>query len=439
MNRFIALTLLALSILNRPTKRKKMNALRMPRLAIFVSLAGIFAWAGPVSAGGLYIFEFGHPLQGASNAGEGAIAQDASTAATNPAGIMMLDESEWMVTGIGIYSKVEFQQQAGTTVSGNDGGDAGSFAPGASLFYAKPFSEKFGFGFAFNVLSGATIDYADGFVGRYWAEEVDLLIAAAMPSLAWRINDQWSVSVGIPMAFGTLEMDVAIPPLIGMGPDGQARISDGNDYVFNISAGVLWELSNQSRLGLTYTGEMEFEFDSDLEITLPVGGGTTLPQVSADISIPLVQMLRLSGSSDIGDQLTLLATVAWEDWSSFDSVLINTSAGRSGALPRDWDDTWHFALGMRWRTGGPWTFHAGVGYDTDPTDASKRTADMPIDRQIRLSGGATYTFAGGSSLGGVLTFADYGDARIDNGGSWGQVVGEYDTNRILFMGINYSW
>jgi long-chain fatty acid transport protein len=411
----------------------------MPRLVIFVSLAGIFAWAGSVSAGGLYIFELGHPLQGASNAGEGALVQDASIAAMNPAGIMMLDESEWMVTGVGIYSKIEFQQEAGTTVSGNNGGDAGTFAPGASLFYANPFNEKFGFGFAFNALSGAVMEYDAGFVGRYWAEKVDLLIAAAVPSLAWRVNDQWSVSFGIPLAFGALEMDVAIPPLLGMGPDGQARISDGKDYVFGFTAGALWEITDRFRLGLTYASELEFEFDSDLEITLPVGGGTTPPQVSADVSIPLVQMLRLSGSSDIGDNLTVLATVAWEDWSSFDSVLITTSAGPAGALPRDWDDTWHFALGIRWRTGGPWTFHTGVAYDTDPTDASKRTADMPIDRQIRLSGGATYTFAGGSSLGGVLTFADYGDARIDNGGNWGQVVGEYDTNRILFMGINYGW
>ncbi len=416
-----------------------MNALRMPRFAIFVSLAGVFASAGPVAAGGLYIFEFGHPLQGASNAGEGAIAQDASTVAFNPAGIMMLDESEWMVTGVGIYPKIEFEQAAGTTVSGNNGGDAGSFAPGASLFYANPFSEKFGFGFAMNALSGAFMEYDSGFVGRYWAEEVELLIIAAMPSLAWRVNDQWSVSVGMPVAFGSLNMDVAIPSLFGMGPDGQARINDGTDIVFNVSAGVLWEVSDRSRLGLVYTGELGFDFDSDLEITLPVAGGTTLPQLSADVSLPLVKMLRLSGSSDISDNLTLLATVAWENWSSFDSVFINITDGPTGALPRDWDDTWHFALGMRWRTGGPWTYHAGVGYDTDPTDASKRTADMPIDRQIRLSGGATYTFPSGNSLGGVLTFADYGDARIDNGGDWGQVVGEYDSNKILFFGINYNW
>jgi len=396
-------------------------------------------WVSSASAGGLYITEFGHPLQGASNAGAGAIAQDASTAFTNPAGITHLEESTWMVTGFGINPEIEFEQQAGTTVTGNNGGDAGVFSPGASLFYANPFSEKFGFGFAFNALSGAAIDYADGFVGRYWAEEVELLIVSALPSIAWRVNDNWSVSFGVPLAFGSLDMDVAIPPLFGAGADGQARISDGKDYVIAVHAGVLWHVNDRFRLGLTYASELEFEFDSDLEITLPVGGGTTLPQVSADVSIPLPQTLRLSGSSDIGDKLTLLATVAWEDWSTFDSVFITTSDGPVGALPRDWDDTWHFALGLRWRTGGPWTFHTGVAYDTDPTDASKRTADMPIDRQIRLSGGANYTFAGGSSLGGVLTFADYGDARIDNGGSWGQVVGEYDKNRILFLGINYGW
>jgi len=195
---------------------------------------------------------------------------------------------------------------------------------------------------------------------------------------------------------------------------------------------VLWEISDRYRVGLIYVGELDFEFDSDLTIE-PVGF-----QSNADVKIPFAQTLRLSASSDLGDRLTMLATVAWEDWSTMDNVLISTDAG-GAALPRDWDDTWHFAVGMRWRTGGPWTFHTGVAYDTDPTDASKRTADMPIDRQIRLSGGANYTFQGGSSLGGVLTYADYGDARIDNGGPWGQVVGEYDKNQILFMGINYAW
>jgi long-subunit fatty acid transport protein len=70
---------------------------------------------------------------------------------------------------------------------------------------------------------------------------------------------------------------------------------------------------------------------------------------------------------------------------------------------------------------------------------------MPIDEQWRLSGGTTYQFSGGSKLGVSLTYADYGDAEINNGGTrpisslpW-NVNGKYDTNRILFLGVNYGW
>jgi len=262
-------------------------------------------------------------------------------------------------------------------------------------------------------------------------------VVSAMPSFAYRVNDNWSVSLGLPISYGQLDLDVAVPTPIG---DGQARIKDGDDFVFNLSAGVLWEVTDRFRLGLSYFGELDFEFDSDLEVTGPNGGSLPpgSPTVSADVEIPMAQTLRLAASSDIGDKLTVLATIAWEDWSTMDSVFISTDGG-SGALPRNWDDTWRFALGMRWRTGGPWTFHTGIAYDTDPTDAQDRTADMPIDEQIRISGGANYEFSGGSSLGGVLTYADYGDAKINNGGDWGQVVGDYSSNEILFMGINYAW
>jgi len=363
------------------------------------------------------------------------------------------NDRDILLTVAAISSSIKFGTDAGTTIANDgrsgppsNGGDAGDTAPAGGFFYAQKFGndDKFGFGFSFASISAAIVEYEDpkNFAGRYWAQKVELLTISAMPSFAYQVNDQWSVSIGVPVMFGNLDMDIAVPPLINIpaNPDGQAKISDGDDISAAINLGVMWQATDRLRLGLIYQSENELEFDSDLTVTLPPNAPPPVGTIEtkADVTIPFVQTLRASFASDIGDKLTILGTIAWEDWSSFDNVLISTDAG-TGALPRDWDDTWHFALGMRWRTGGPWTFHTGIAYDTDPTDATKRTADMPIDRQIRLSGGATYTFANGRSLGGVLTFADYGDGRIDNGGSWGQVVGEYDTNRILFMGINYNW
>ena len=55
-----------------------MFSLRTLKSALFIALAGVFILAGPVFAGGLYITEFGDPLQGASGAGAGALGQDGS-------------------------------------------------------------------------------------------------------------------------------------------------------------------------------------------------------------------------------------------------------------------------------------------------------------------------------------------------------------------------
>jgi hypothetical protein len=70
---------------------------------------------------------------------------------------------------------------------------------------------------------------------------------------------------------------------------------------------------------------------------------------------------------------------------------------------------------------------------------------MPIDEQWRFSGGVTYERENGHQVGVVMTYADYGDAEIENGGRrpvsgepW-TVNGDYSDNRLIFLGLNYGW
>lgn len=198
----------------------------------------------------------------------------------------------------------------------------------------------------------AAIKYDFGFVGRHWAEEVDLLTITATANIACQVNESFAIFAGVPMMFGSLEITFA-------------------------------------------------------------------------------RLVALSVARDVSDHKTLLATVHWEDWSTFDEILITTDQG-GGQLSYDWKDTWKLALGLRHRTGGPWTYYTGVAYDSSPTSAYKRTADMPIDRQWRFSAGASYELKNGKTVAGSFTWADYGKARIDNSNGGGTVVGEYSTNRILF-------
>jgi long-chain fatty acid transport protein len=412
----------------------------------------------PVRAGGLYVGEFGQPNQGASRAGANALAEDASTAAQNPAGVMFLDGKKTMATGLVIRSKTEFDQQerfpgTPTAVANNagngpagDGGDAGGTSVGGAFFHAHPVNEKWGWGVAFASLSGAVIDYDDGadFAGRYWASEVDLLTVGLMPSISYKFTDSFAASLHTSLSYGQLDMDVyapgpAQPPGLGGADIGEIKIQNGDDTVLSYGASAMWQATGSLRLGILYNSEIEYDFDSDLNLSdLPPA--TT---VGASIQMTYPQTIRASATQDLNDELTLLASVAWEQWSEFKDIPITTGLGTM-ALPRNWDDTYFFSVGLRWKPDNRWTYYTGIGYDTDPTKASNRTADMPLDEQIRLSGGVTYERDNGHKIGGVLTLADYGDGKIDNGGNrangdeW-TVKGEYDTNWLAFLGLNYGW
>ncbi len=184
------------------------------------------------------------------------------------------------------------------------------------------------------------------------------------------------------------------------------------------------------------------DFDSDLKITTPQG--VPVDAVSSNVEFTYPQTVRASAAQKINDELTFLATVAWEEWSALDDILVSTPGG-AGTLARNWDDTWFFSVGLRWQQSPRWAYYTGIGYDTDPSSASDRTADMPIDEQWRFSGGVTYERENGHQVGVVMTYADYGDAEIENGGRrpvsgepW-TVNGDYSDNRLIFLGLNYGW
>lgn len=267
----------------------------------------------PALGGGLYISEFGQPSMGTSGAGWNVLAEDASTGIANPAGIFWMgSDSEWMVTGMYVAPSMKFRPEEGTTIPGDNGGDAGVSAIGGSVFHARTLSDKWAFGFGVNSISAASIKYDQGFVGRHWAEQVELLTITATANIAYKVTDSFALSAGIPMMFGSLDMKVAIPPLLGPvlpERDGLAKISNGTDFSATFSVGAYWQANEKTRWALTFLGENKLDFGGDLDVTLPgVGGGTTIENVNANLKIPFARALLLSASRDIGARTTLLAS-----------------------------------------------------------------------------------------------------------------------------------
>ena len=76
-----------------------------------------------------------------------------------------------------------------------------------------------------------------------------------------------------------------------------------------------------------------------------------------------------------------------------------------------------------------------MAYDTSPVDSDDRTADMPIDRQVRYAVGADYQWTESLTVGGSFVYADYGSAKIDSPG----YSGDYNRNDLYFLGLHANW
>jgi len=409
-------------------------------------LLGTLATSNSV-AGGLWINEFGSPIMGRAGAGSTSGLDDASAALHNPASMVALDRDQIMVTAGVIASEIKFDVESSRAINGSDnGGDAGDIAPIASLFYVRKLADRWKLGIYAGGFTGAALEYNDQWVGRFQAQRVELLALGFMPSLAYQVNERFSVGLGVPVIYSTLELDVALPGSVST--DAQAQL-DGDDTQVGINLSAYFELSDKTRLGLLYQSSFDFEYGGDIDIQ----NFASSPIVSTDTKISLADYIKGSISHDFTDTFSGHITVGWEDWSVMDSIIIS-GENITGALSKDWDDIWHYAAGIEYQFAPAWTLNAGIRYDDNPTEARKRTADMPVDEQIRYALGITYQRRQDFTIGAHLVYADYGDGDIvaENSitvPSPGPLPveidiptgfsGNYKNNDIYFFSVSFNW
>jgi long-chain fatty acid transport protein len=259
-------------------------------------------------------------------------------------------------------------------------------------------------------------------------QDIELLTITANPSIAYRATDWLSLGAGFAAMYASLDYKLAIPPINPpAGGNGQVKI-DGDDWAFGFNFGALFELSPRTRLGVTYVSEIEPEFDGDLKVT---GPGSNNRSTSSELKFTFPQLVRVGAYHELNDQWALLGTIGWEDWSSFDSFEISTDQG-GGSIETDWKDTYHFSGGVHYRPTEDWLLQTGITYDTSPVSDGNRSADLPMDRQIRYAVGVQHQLTEKLNIGGAFEFIDLGDAKIKSD----SLRGDYSENHIIAVAVN---
>jgi long-chain fatty acid transport protein len=373
-------------------------------------------------AAGFALTQHGASGLGNAYAGAAAVAEDASTVWSNPAGMALLQGPQFAPALEVIVPNIEFQNEGSTLsplvgngpISGGDGGDAGDTILVPNLYYVHPFSDRFSFGLAINAPFGLTTEYDEDWVGRYHAIDTDLLTVNFNPNVAWKVNDHVALAAGLNALYFDGEISSAIDQSsiclallgaacgsVGLGTpgnsaaDGQVRF-EGDDWGYGFNLGALFTVSESLRVGASYRSEIEVDAngEADFENINPAFAATGLFADSGGrTEIELPASLSASAVYQFTEQWSLLGDVTWTDWSQFDELRLDFDNPNQpdSVTTQDWDDSYRYSLGLRFQPSASWTYRFGLAYDQTPIPSKeRRTPRIPDEDRFWLALGLSY-------------------------------------------------
>ncbi|HWU55880.1 MAG TPA: porin [Rhizomicrobium sp.] len=361
-------------------------------LAGLTALGSLASW--PAWAGGFAVRENSAESVAMSFAGNGSRATGPDTVFSNPAGMTRLQADGVELGAAVILPSSTFSGSARQAtpmgpvpLAGNNGGDSGRTAWVPNFYGVMRALPDISVGIAITAPFGNSTEYDRGWYGRYLGTKTAAVSADINPSVAWKIDDTWSVGAGFSAQYLKLDVTSGINQTAIFGtpvPDAFLRFK-AHDWSYGYNFGVLADFGD-ARVGLTYRSNIDHRIEGTLDFSgnSPLLGLVNSP---ANAKARLPSTTTLSVTSDVMPDLTLSADLQYTHWSVFKDVTI---LSQNPPFPnvQGYRDTWMIAVGGKYRLNERWALNAGIAFDETPVTSRYRAVTLPDTDRYLLGVGA---------------------------------------------------
>lgn len=358
-----------------------MKKLRQAVLSAMVSAA-----IGVVATPQAFALGFDNPDQDARATAQGeafvAQADDASAIYYNPAGLTQLSGTE-------ITSGLESTFPNSRLKGGGSGAEMNTMSTIPQLYAATDFGLKqspWRFGLGFTIPFGNASDYSKTGPFRYLVTSASLVVYDIQPTVAYKVNDQLSLGVGLDAYIGDTRLSQKVP-FTGL-PDGNLHFGGKGD-AFGATAGLLWKITPQHAIGLLYRSPFDINFTGDATLKTPIGNQTA----SSSADLPFPQFVKGGYAYRPIPKLKLEADVEWINWETLNSLKLRaTGAAFNGTtIPFRWLDSWYYEFGAQYEITEHWTVRGGYIYSINTVPNSTFSPSVPDANRHVFSVGGGYS------------------------------------------------
>ena len=376
--------------------------------------------------------------------GLAATADSATTAGTNPAGITRFKQRAFDAEVIWFTSDSKWQSEfseSGQQFNSYDSGD--TVIP--RVAYVQPINDRWAFSFTF--LGTGFSDDLGEWPGRYFITEYESIYVSAFPSLAYRINDQWSVAGSLAVTYTNFEQERAIRNTLDPGfGDGKSEL-EADSIEFGFGASALYEYSERTRFGLTYQSEIEPDRDADASYS-NLGPNTesrmeSLGIFDADITLESTspQSALLGVYHEFTNDHAVTVDLAWVDFSEFTLSEYYFNGNALAESSPEYDDIYAVAVSYTFPVSQRWMLGVGGAMTSDMVDDEDRTMTLRIDEIWTLGVAAEWQWTDSRSLRASVAYIGMDDGPVETPRipQVGSLQGEYESRDIWQFQIGMSW
>lgn len=440
--------------------------LRTPQFVTRLGLAAGLALtaASPALAGGFKLSEYSVRDLGMADAGYAALADDPSTIWSNPAGLARLDGLQVQVgahaiIGQGDYTNAGSADVLGRPLGGTEENDLFNDAVIPNFYLSRRLNDRVVLGLGVMAPFGLATEYNQDSVTRFQSVKSALKVAEINPSLGVQVTDRLSLGLGVSAQYSEATLanhiDFSAVCLSQLNaaqctsagflpgrPEGYLRVT-GDDWAFGWNVGALYDLSESTRIGVSYRSKVDHNLEGEADFGAPANAALFQPAFtdtpgSAELNLPAE--LAVSVAHQVNDKLSLNASVAYTFW-DFERLVVEfeNPAQPAAGETLGYDGVARYALGGEYRYNARLTLRAGLAYDESPTEDEHRTTRVPDSDRTIIALGASYQLTDALQLDAGYQHLIFDDAPINHVGSTGdRVVGEYD-NVADIVGLSLTW
>ncbi|MDR2745332.1 MAG: TonB-dependent receptor [Desulfovibrio sp.] len=244
--------------------------------------------------------------------------------------------------------------------------------------------------------------YAQNWDGRYNVYDIGVQTISFVPTLAYRINDIFSVSAGPEILYANLYMGTKVPMMstsTGTIHDNDMQLQ-GDGWGFGAHLGLHARLNDRWSVGLAYKSQVTLNVNGDIEFSEQGGNFLTSPlnpqrqhlpearNTSAHTTLQLPDSVVLGVAYRPLDNLSLEADVMWTRWSTYNALNIYMDSGYASINNKEWRDGWSFSVGAEYRPLDWLAFRAGFQYETPVVNEEYADYMIPTNGRQMLTLGA---------------------------------------------------